>query len=197
MFLITFGASGLESSTSEPASCSSPITFGSAQASAPSDTSVAKLTSLSWLEGRWRGEWGPRIAEQVWFAPKAGTMEGMFRLMEGDKTLVIEFFTFVEKPDEIAFYLRHFTPTLAPWEKTEATVLTLRTTDGKKFQFENHVNGMPKSSTLTRVDGDTYIAHSEIVPETGEPQTVEIIFKRQPCATAMSNGGSGGRQKKP
>jgi uncharacterized protein DUF6265 len=164
---------------------------------AASAASAAKLADFSWLEGRWRGEWGPRVAEQVWLAPKAGVMEGMFRLLESDKTLVLEFFTLVQKPDGIAFYFRHFTPTLAPWEKSEATLLNLATIDGKKTVFENPLNGMPKSATLTRVDADTYLSRSELVPETGDPQTVEITYKRQPAVTPTPSGGSGAHPKKP
>jgi Domain of unknown function (DUF6265) len=121
----------------------------------------------------------------------------MFRVIEGEKTLVIEYFTLVQKPDGVALYIRHFTPSLAPWEKTEATVLNLASTDGKKFEFQNAVNGMPKISTLTKVDGDGYVAHSEIVPETGDPQTVEITYKRQPVARPPVSGGSAAHPKKP
>jgi hypothetical protein len=167
------------------------------QSSLAVDASATKISDLAWLEGRWRGEWGPRVAEQVWLAPKAGAMEGLFRVIESDKTLVIEFFTLVQKSDGITFYIRHFTPSLAPWEKTDATLLNLARSDGKKFDFENAVNGMPKSAALTRVDADTYISRSEIVPETGEPQVIEITYKRQPCAGPVVSGGNGGRQKKP
>jgi Domain of unknown function (DUF6265) len=188
-----------------PARASQPI-LQSSKTSAPTQSaapdagvaaSAAKLADFSWLEGRWRGEWGPRVAEQVWLAPKAGVMEGMFRLIESDKTLVLEFFTLVQKPDGIAFYFRHFTPTLAPWEKSEATLLNLATIDGKKTVFENPLNGMPKSATLTRLDADTYLSRSELVPETGDPQVVEITYKRQPAVTPAVNGGSGAHPKKP
>ena len=161
------------------------------------DPTSVKLGEFGWLEGRWRGEWGPRVAEQVWFSPKAGTMEGMFRVIEGEKTLVVEYFTLVQKPDGIAWYTRHFTPSLAPWEKSDATLLTLSSTDGKKFEFQNAVNGMPKISSLTRLDADSYLAHAEIVPETGDPQVVEITYHRQTAAGAAVSGGSGARQKKP
>jgi hypothetical protein len=161
------------------------------------DPTSVKLGEFAWLEGRWRGEWGPRVAEQVWFSPKAGAMEGMFRVIEGEKTLVIEYFTLVQKPDGVALYIRHFTPSLAPWEKTDATVLNLASTDGKKFEFQNAENGMPKISSLTKIDGDSYVAHSEIVPETGDPQIVEITYKRQTAAGSAANGGSAARPKKP
>ena len=85
---------------------------------------IPSFRTFAWLEGRWRGDWGPRIAEQVWTAPQAGMMLGDFRLIENDKVLVLEFFTLVENPGGIKFYFRHFTPELVPWEKSAATELT-------------------------------------------------------------------------
>lgn len=155
------------------------------------------LDSLAWLEGRWRGEWGPRIAEQAWLGPKAGEMLGVFRLAEGDKTLVIELFTLVQKSDGVDFYFRHFTPQLLPWEKSDATVLNLGNFDANRFEFDNPHDGMPKRSILTRIDADTYIARSEIIPESGEMQVVEITYHRQKPAADKTSDGSAGRRKKP
>ena len=169
----------------------------SEESTPPSNPSTANLADFAWLEGRWKGEWGPRIAEQVWLSPKAGVMEGMFRVLESDKTLVIEFFTLVQKPDGITFYFRHFTPSLAPWEKSDATVLNLTSIDAKKSVFENSVNGMPKTATWTRVDPDTYLYHAQLVPETGDPQEIEITYKRQPAFGSATNGGNAAHPKKP
>jgi len=66
------------------------------------------LADFAWLAGRWQGSWGPRVAQQVWTAPKAGVMMGTFQLEENDKTLVLELFTVVEEPGGIKFHLRHF-----------------------------------------------------------------------------------------
>jgi hypothetical protein len=163
----------------------------------PSNPSGSALGDFGWLEGHWRGDWGTRIAEQVWLSPKAGAMEGVFRVVEAEKTLVLELFTLVQKPEGISLYVRHFTPTLAPWEKSDATVLNLAKIENKKFTFENSVNGMPKVATFTRIDADTYLSRSEIVPETGDAQATEITYKRQPAPTPAVNAGSGARQKKP
>lgn len=124
-------------------------------------------------------------------------MLGTFRLVEDEKTLVLELFTLVEKPDGINFYFRHFTPSLVPWEKEDATVLNLVSLDGMKSIFENPVNGEPKHSILTRLDADTYVARSEIVPDAGgDMQVIEITYHRQkviPAAAAnAANGASGG-----
>jgi hypothetical protein len=161
---------------------------------APATTTKATLADLAWLEGRWRGDWGPRVAEQAWFAPKAGVMTGLFRLVEGDKTLVLELFTLVEKPDGIDFFFRHFTPELVPWEKSGATVLNLASLDAKKVDFENAVNGLPKHAIMIRVDADTYTARSEIIPETGDPQVIEITYHRQKPTPEKPSAGSGARR---
>jgi hypothetical protein len=159
----------------------------------PSPTHASKptLTDFAWLEGRWRGDWGPRVAEQWWFAPKAGVMTGLFRLVEGDKTLVLELFTLVEKPEGIDFFFRHFTPELVPWEKSGATVLNLASLDANKVDFENAVDGQPKRAILIRVDADTYTARSEIVPETGDPQVIEITYHRQKPTPEKPSAGNG------
>jgi hypothetical protein len=163
----------------------------SAQANRPS------LADFSWLEGTWRGEWGPRTAEQVWLAPQAGVALGIFRLVENDKTLVVELFTLVENSSGIDFYLRHFTPQLIPWEKSEATLLHLASHSDTKFEFENPANGMPKRAILTRQDADTFVARSEIIPESGEIQVVEIIYHRQKPAAENPSAGNAAHRKKP
>jgi hypothetical protein len=161
------------------------------QATSPS------LADFSWLEGTWRGEWGPRTAEQVWLAPKAGEALGIFRLVENEKTLVIELFTLVQNSSGIDFYLRHFTPQLIPWEKSDATRLHLANRGGTKFEFENPTNGMPKRAILTRLDADTFVARSEIIPENGEIQVVEITYHRQKLAAENPSAGNAAHRKKP
>jgi hypothetical protein len=156
-----------------------------ATASAPervSNTAPVPKTTLAdfaWLAGRWQGSWGPRAAQQVWTAPKAGVMLGTFQLAEDDKTLVLELFTVVEEPDGIRFHLRHFTPSLVAWEKPGPTVLNLASADPKSIVFENPLDGQPKRTIITRVDADTYVSRSEVVPEKGELQVTEITYHRQ------------------
>jgi hypothetical protein len=140
--------------------------------------SKTTLADLSWLAGRWQGTWGPRLAQQTWTAPKAGVMLGTFQLAEGDKTLVLELFTLVEDSDGIKLYLRHFTPSLTPWEKSGPTALNLETADAKSIVFVNAVDGEPKQDIITRIDTDTYVSRSEIVPDKGDPQVTEITYHR-------------------
>jgi Domain of unknown function (DUF6265) len=137
------------------------------------------LNDFAWLAGRWQGAWGPRIAQQVWMPPKGGVMSGTFQEVENDSTLVIELFTLVQKPDGIKLYFRHFTPTLAPWETSAPTILNLANMSPKSIEFDNPIDGEPKRAIITKIDADTYVSRSEIVPEKGDTQIVEITYHRQ------------------
>ena len=180
----------------QPQATSATAPDPAAPRTSPQPAPAPKLSDFAWLEGHWHADWGPRIAEQVWTSPKAGVMLGDFRVIENDKVLVIELFTLVEKTGAINFYVRHFTPELVPWEKSDATLLNLASAEAKKFDFENPANGRPKRAVFTRVDNDTYTSRSEIVPEKGDPQVIEITYHRQPLAVAAPNSGASAHPKK-
>jgi hypothetical protein len=185
-----------QSAGTGPQSNGSAAVASGADSSSAALQSLPKIADLAWLEGRWRGEWGPRVAEQVWLAPKDGLVLGDFRLIENDKLLVIEVFTLLEKPGGINFYFRHFTPELVPWEKSDATLLKLTRAEPKIFEFENSANGKPKRVVFTKIDADTYTWRSEIISDTGDSQTVEITYHRQPLSAIAPNSGAGSHPKK-
>lgn len=152
-----------------------PLDTGTASAS----DKPATLADFAWLVGSWQGTWGPRLARQDWMAPSGGTMVGTFQLAENDKTLVIELFTMRETPGGIEYRIRHFTPALQPWEKNTPATLKLQTADGKTMTFENPLDGQPKHAIFIHVDPDTFISRSEILPEKGDLQIVNITYHRR------------------
>jgi hypothetical protein len=149
------------------------------KSSLPAPAAKTALADFAWLAGRWQGVWGPRIAQQEWTPPRAGVMLGTFQLIENDKTLVIELFTLVEKPDGIELRLRHFTPTLVAWEKSGPALLKLASMDPKTIVFENPTDGEPQRAVIQRIDADTYISRSEVLPEKGDLQVTEITYHRR------------------
>jgi len=136
------------------------------------------LADFAWLAGQWEGTWGPRVAQQTWTAPRAGVILGTFQLTEGNKTLVLEFFTLVEDSGGIRLYLRHFTPLLNPWENSGPAALDLQSADAKSIVFVNPTDGQPKQDVITRIDADTYVSRSEIVSQKGDTQATEITYHR-------------------
>jgi Domain of unknown function (DUF6265) len=141
--------------------------------------SSANLADFAWLAGRWQGSWGPRLAQQVWLAPHAGVMVGVFQLTENSRTLEVELLTISDTPRGIELRIRHFTPSLTPWEKSGPAVLTLENVSSKSMLFENQASGQPKHWMMKRMDGDTCVAQFEIVPRKGDAQMNEITYRRQ------------------
>ncbi len=137
------------------------------------------LSDFAWLEGKWSGSWGPRIAEQIWTPPSAGQMLGLFRAVENNNTLVIELFSLSETPHGVELRFRHFTPALVPWEQSGVTTMKLTGLDTKAAVFENDAGGQPKRDVFTRIDPDTYIFKSDIAPDTGAGYVTEIRYHRQ------------------
>jgi hypothetical protein len=159
-----------------------------AQEQPPPQTSDAEapkatLSQFAWLAGHWQGQWGPRLAQQVWMPAESGTMVGVFQLSENTQTLVVELYTIISTPRGIELRIRHFTPSLTAWEKSP-TVLNLKSSDAKSIVFENPDNGQPKNWLMRRTGADTFVARFEIVREKGQQQVAEIVYHRQPAATA-------------
>ena len=81
----------------------------------------AKLADISWLTGHWRGKGLGGQADETWSMPAAGTMVGMFRLIQNDKLAFSEFFVLVEENDSLVLRLKHFDPLFNGWEKRVQT----------------------------------------------------------------------------
>src|SRR5215467_1365526 len=144
----------------------------------------ARLTDFAWLAGRWEGKLGASgsdkqmTAEQQWMSPKNGAMQGFFRLTDNEKTIVIELFTIRETPDGIAFYFRHFSPELKPWEEKEAYHLNLTKWDANTFRFDNPVVNQLKDAILTHNGDDTYTSHGDVTGADGKPAVIEVTYHR-------------------
>jgi len=65
------------------------------------------------------------------------------------------------------------------WEQSGSTNLDLDSLDSHRATFENPFNGQPKRVTYTRLDADTFVARSEIVPDSGDTQVSEITYHRE------------------
>ena len=180
--LIAGISQGMAAQQATGADVRSGFASGNASLAGPANVPSRKFTlaDFAWLPGRWQGQWGPRNVEQEWTPAKAGMMVGIYRVIESDKTLVLEILALTESPDGVEYRIRHFTPSLAPWEKSGgSTLLNLVSMDTKRIVFENPIDGQPKHAILDRVDEDTFVSRSEIVPLEGDAQVVSITFHRQ------------------
>lgn len=145
----------------------------------PADEPAATIEDFSWLAGHWRGKLksGP-VAEISYSEPAGGLMMAMFRLMDGEKLLVLEYMTLRETPEGMEMRVRHFDPALTPFEKEEAIILKLAEHDGLRSVFENPVHTRPKRSTITLTSENSHTVHSEIINDKGETTLIEVAWER-------------------
>ena len=64
----------------------------------------AKIEDLSWLTGQYAGQLGPMVLEESWNEPKAGSIQALVRLTNGEKTEMVEIVVIDERDG--AFELR-------------------------------------------------------------------------------------------
>lgn len=95
------------------------------------------VESFSFMTGHWRCEiWGGS-AEEIWSAPSAGSMLGMFRFSRNGKLAFTEFLTLEDQPQGAVLYMRHFHLQLKAWEeKDRPLVWTARLRESAEAWFE-------------------------------------------------------------
>ena len=156
---------------------------------ASSPARVAATTAdFAWLTGTWRGsfEKSPSlVAELAFQAPRAGTLTGVMRLVDGDKLLVIELISLVDTPRGVEMRFRHFDGELSAMEATYKQAMLLKSHDATKDTFENLfefdkalISTQPRVSSWTRRGVDEMMAHSDIIGSNGSPSVIEVLYRR-------------------
>lgn len=87
-----------------------------------SESPVASIDDLTWIEGSWTGEAFGGQTEEVWTAPSAGSMMGMFKLISEGKISFYELMTITESEHSLLLRIKHFTKDLQGWEEKDETV---------------------------------------------------------------------------
>lgn len=92
----------------------------------PSQPIEASVDALAWLSGRWVGADGPNRLEEVWTAPEAGMLLGMFRWLRDGAPRFYELMSVEPEVTGLVFRIKHFDPGLKGWEeKDDAVTLDL------------------------------------------------------------------------
>ncbi len=78
---------------------------------------AASLDDVAWLTGSWTGTaFGSRF-EQVWNAPSAGSMVGLFKLFDDSGVSFYEILLLIAGGDSLALRVKHFTDDFIAWEE--------------------------------------------------------------------------------
>ena len=137
----------------------------------PDDRPPATLNDVSWLVGSWQGEAFGSKFEAVWNPPSAGSMIGLFKLLDDEAVTFYELLLLVEEEGSLSLKVKHFSPDFTAWEEKQ---------DYVHFRFVNaeedavHFSGF----SLYRIDDDTM--HGYIVMRSGEDLREEkLVYYRQ------------------
>lgn len=134
------------------------------------------LSDLKWLEGRWSGSQGARVNEEFFTGAAGGSLAFLFRMTEGQKTLIVESGTITAKDGDVWLRMRPFGPEMQAYG--ELLELRLASWDGTTAEFVNPKHTKPKRTLLKRAGSDGLDVRSEIVWDSGKEEVHEISMKR-------------------
>ena len=96
-------------------------------------SSAVELDDLEWLSGHWFSD--DEAYEEVWIAPKAGSMSGSFRWVFENGKQILEYLVIEEKNKQIFLRFKHFEVDYIPWEKEEPNVYKLESSKDRQVTF--------------------------------------------------------------
>ena len=146
--------------------------------SPPPEVAKASLEDFQWLSGHWEGGVDGNPIEEFCSKPDRGLMMCMFRVMDTQKNLGLEFFTLQNKPDGVEERIRFLSPDLEEGKSAKTVVLRVTHITRTESVFENRNGSYPKRVTLTRNGPDEMTSRIELIDEAGKPALIEAHWKR-------------------
>lgn len=97
----------------------SPRTEHTLQLDDPDSRPPATLADVAWLVGSWTGEAFGGTFEEVWNPPSAGSMVGLFKMMNGNDVSFYEIMLLVEEEGSLSLKVKHFHADFTAWEEKD------------------------------------------------------------------------------
>lgn len=131
-----------------------------ASAAEPSPTPVRRsVAELAWMAGHWVGEGGDDLSEEIWTAPAAGSIVGMWRWASEERLKLLELLAVTEEDGGLVLRLRHFEPDLVGWEeRDEPLELPLAELSPREVVFAGEAHGGPIRLTYRLENPDRLVA---------------------------------------
>ena len=137
----------------------------------PEDRPAATLDDVGWLVGSWTGEAFGGSFEQVWSPPSAGSMLGMFKLLDGDgQVRFYELLLLVEEQGSLSLKVKHFDSNFSAWEDKDEFI-TFRFIEADDSAI--HFSGL----SFYRVRDDAF--HAYIAMRQGDEIREETLTYRR------------------
>ena len=144
---------------------------------------IAKeIEDLSWLTGTWVGQIGDMELEETWNQPKAGSIQAVSRLRNGDEMLMVEMIVIDEHEDSFRLRLQQWDPGMEPRETGRQTMELTELKD-KQARFEATDEGPLKTLTYHRKSETEF----EITVVSAEDETHNIEMAIDPGSKSDSD----------
>jgi Domain of unknown function (DUF6265) len=143
----------------------SAVLAGAFQPSAPTVKDVA------WIAGCWELTRNTRHVAEQWTAAEGGTMMGLSRTVDKDRTIEWEFLIIRPGPKGLDYVAK-------PSGQPEAT-FTATSASASEVVFENPTHDFPKRVIYKR-DGDALTASIE-GPMNGQTRRIDFPYKKAAC----------------
>jgi hypothetical protein len=132
----------------------------------------ASLTDMAWLSGCWQGREGNAVIEEIWSKPSGGSMLGMGRTVNGNRTVSFEFMQFREENGSLVFL---------PQPGGGARVsFPLKDSFGGKATFENLKHDFPQRVIYER-KGPALMWASVEGMQNGKAERQEFVMHKVRC----------------
>jgi len=151
------------------------VALGRAATADPGGSAPGRLADLAWMAGHWIDESGGSLSEEIWAAPAADCMIGMWRYASEGKPRLFELLAIVQEDGGPVLRIRHFSPALvAREEKDTPVVLPLVKLEGRQAVFEGQGSAGAVRLTYRQSDPNTLVG----VLEKGTSRE-EFSFRRK------------------
>jgi hypothetical protein len=131
------------------------------------------LDRVAWMQGCWEMSTSERTVEEVWLAPKGGSMMGISRTVQGNAMTGYELILLRDNGDRLA-YEAH------PSGQRAATFLST-SISSSEIVFENPKHDFPQQIGY-RINGSDLLAWITGT-QNGKTRRLEFPYKRVSCAT--------------
>ena len=92
------------------------LSLSSLQAQDSSSTAF-NFDDIQWMTGRWVGDGFGGVSEEIWSAPSAGSMVGVYKHFKDGEVTFYEILLIAENEGKPSLRLKHFNADLTAWEE--------------------------------------------------------------------------------
>jgi len=143
-------------------------------------TAHHSIEDVAFLAGAWEGEVFGGVGEEYWTQPRAGSMLGVFRLIDDDETTITEYFIVHESEDGVWLRFKHFNTRFDTWDTDGPLTFRLIEASPERALFRSPDPAQAPNLLEYRLDGERLVVRVAGPADDGgeEPDQFTVRFTR-------------------